>query len=212
MNGLHGIISLRTGTRTASWQERRMPTSIPFGPDACVVDFTCSQSARRPASPIGVVLHNAITRACLTTSAAARHRTWRAKLRRAAYPAALHTRAYRSGEFRKMRPACGVRFHAPQGIRQDYVVLSDAATLIINLPLAAARGRVCRASGGGADITTVCTLEQLREPRPTPHARKRRHQAGLVRADHAARPPLAGDLHSQQAAAAHARGRVLRAG
>ena len=36
--------------------------------------------------------------------------------------------------------------------------------------------------------------------------------AGLVRADHAARPPLAGDLHSQQAAAAHARGRVLRAG
>ena len=65
-----------------------------------------------------------------------------------------------------------------------------------------------------AVFSTIINLyTRLRGQRDLPHARERRRdRAGLVRADHAARPPLAGDLHSQQAAAAHARGRVLCAG
>ena len=78
------------------------------------------------------------------------------------------TRAYRSGEFRgKMEALAGVRSYL-QGIRQDYVVLSDS-DLIINLPLAdvfaahlesgADITAVCTANGGFVDNATYLTLE-----------------------------------------------------
>ncbi len=212
MNGLHGIIfSYEQEPGLRELAERRMPASIPFGGRYRVVDFMLSNLHAAGITDVGVVLHGNYQS---LLDHIGNGKTWDMARKYGGLrilPPFADTRAYRSGEFRgKMEALAGVRSYSP-GIRQDYVVLSDSDLIYHQ---SAARGRVCRASGERRGHHRRLHGERrLRGQRDLPHARERRRdRAGLVRADRAARPPLAGDLHSQQAAAAHARGRVLRAG
>ena len=206
MNGLHGIIfSYEQEPGLRELAERRMPASIPFGGRYRVVDFMLSNLHAAGITDIGVVLHGNYQS---LLDHIGNGKTWdmaRSTAGCVSLPPFADTRAYRSGEFRgKMEALAGVRSYL-QGIRQDYVS-SPTATLS-----SICRSRTClpriwraaRTSPPSARRTAACGQRDL------PHARERRRdRADLVRADRAARPPLAGDLHSQQAAAAHARGRV----
>ena len=185
--------------------------SIPFGGRYRVVDFMLSNHGTPPASPTSVWSLHGNYQSLLDHIGNGKDLGHGAQVRRSAYPAALRRYPrHTAGEFRgKMEALAGVRSYL-QGIRQDYVVLSDS-DLIINLPLAdvfaahlesgADITAVCTANGGFVDNATYLTLESdgaIGQVWCAPTAPR-----GLL---------LAGDLHSEQAAAAHARGRVLRAG
>lgn len=169
MNGLHGIIfSYEQEPGLRELAERRMPASIPFGGRYRVVDFMLSNLHAAGITDIGVVLHGNYQS---LLDHIGNGKTWDMARKYGGLrilPPFADTRAYRSGEFRgKMEALAGVRSYL-QGIRQDYVVLSDS-DLIINLPLAdvfaahlesgADITAVCTANGGFVDNATYLTLE-----------------------------------------------------
>ena len=136
MNGLHGIIfSYEQEPGLRELAERRMPASIPFGGRYRVVDFMLSNLHAAGITDVGVVLHGNYQS---LLDHIGNGKTWDMARKYGGLrilPPFADTRAYRSGEFRgKMEALAGVRSYL-QGIRQDYVVLSDS-DLIINLPLA----------------------------------------------------------------------------
>ena len=154
MNGLHGIIfSYEQEPGLRELAERRMPASIPFGGRYRVVDFMLSNLHAAGITDIGVVLHGNYQS---LLDHIGNGKTWDMARKYGGLrilPPFADTRAYRSGEFRgKMEALAGVRSYL-QGIRQDYVVLSDS-DLIINLPLADVFAAHLES---GADITAVCT-------------------------------------------------------
>ena len=151
MNGLHGIIfSYEQEPGLRELAERRMPASIPFGGRYRVVDFMLSNLHAAGITDVGVVLHGNYQS---LLDHIGNGKTWDMARKYGGLrilPPFADTRAYRSGEFRgKMEALAGVRSYL-QGIRQDYVVLSDS-DLIINLPLAdvfaASRSRATARSG-----------------------------------------------------------------
>ena len=169
MNGLHGIIfSYEQEPGLRELAERRMPASIPFGGRYRVVDFMLSNLHAAGITDVGVVLHGNYQS---LLDHIGNGKTWDMARKYGGLrilPPFADTRAYRSGEFRgKMEALAGVRSYL-QGIRQDYVVLSDS-DLIINLPLAdvfaahlesgADITAVCTANGGFVDNATYLTLE-----------------------------------------------------
>ena len=161
MNGLHGIIfSYEQEPGLRELAERRMPASIPFGGRYRVVDFMLSNLHAAGITDVGVVLHGNYQS---LLDHIGNGKTWDMARKYGGLrilPPFADTRAYRSGEFRgKMEALAGVRSYL-QGIRQDYVVLSDS-DLIINLPLADVFAAHLES---GADITAVCLL--MREIRP----------------------------------------------
>ena len=154
MNGLHGIIfSYEQEPGLRELAERRMPASIPFGGRYRVVDFMLSNLHAAGITDVGVVLHGNYQS---LLDHIGNGKTWDMARKYGGLrilPPFADTRAYRSGEFRgKMEALAGVRSYL-QGIRQDYVVLSDS-DLIINLPLADVFAAHLES---GADITAVCT-------------------------------------------------------
>ena len=153
MNGLHGIIfSYEQEPGLRELAERRMPASIPFGGRYRVVDFMLSNLHAAGITDVGVVLHGNYQS---LLDHIGNGKTWDMARKYGGLrilPPFAETRAYRSGEFRgKMEALAGVRSYL-QGIRQDYVVLSDS-DLIINLPLADVFAAHLES---GADITAVC--------------------------------------------------------
>ena len=169
MNGLHGIIfayAKTPGLRELT--EERMPGSVPFGGRCRAVDFMLSNMAGAGITDVGVVLHGNYQS---LLDHIGNGKTWDMARKYGGLrilPPFADTRAYRSGEFRgKMEALAGVRSYL-QGIRQDYVVLSDS-DLIINLPIAdvfaahlesgADITAVCTANGGFVDNATYLTLE-----------------------------------------------------
>ena len=169
MNGLHGIIfSYEQEPGLRELAERRMPASIPFGGRYRVVDFMLSNLHAAGITDVGVVLHGNYQS---LLDHIGNGKTWDMARKYGGLrilPPFADTRAYRSGEFRgKMEALAGVRSYL-QGIRQDYVMLSDS-DLIINLPLAdvfaahlesgADITAVCTANGGFVDNATYLTLE-----------------------------------------------------
>ena len=152
MNGLHGIIfSYEQEPGLRELAERRMPASIPFGGRYRVVDFMLSNLHAAGITDIGVVLHGNYQS---LLDHIGNGKTWDMARKYGGLrilPPFADTRAYRSGEFRgKMEALAGVRSYL-QGIRQDYVVLSDS-DLIINLPLADVFAAHLES---GADITAA---------------------------------------------------------
>ena len=213
MNGLHGIIfCLRTGAGTAraGGTPRCPPPSR--SADATASSISCSPICIAAGiTDVGVVLHGNY-QSLLDHIGNGKDLGHGAQVRRAAYPAALRryprtTAAASSAARWRPLPASAhiYRGYGRTTSCSPTATLSSICRSRTCLPriwrAARTSPAVCTANGGFVDNATYLTLE-----------RDGAIGQVSVRADRAARPPLAGDLHSQQAAAAHARGRVLRAG
>ena len=150
MNGLHGIIfSYEQEPGLRELAERRMPASIPFGGRYRVVDFMLSNLHAAGITDVGVVLHGNYQS---LLDHIGNGKTWDMARKYGGLrilPPFADTRAYRSGEFRgKMEALAGVRSYL-QGIRQDYVVLSDS-DLIISFIVMVGELAIGRKTGKGA--------------------------------------------------------------